>query len=162
MNNIIEKLSSYNFFNYLLPGIVFSITLSKITSYNIIVENLFLGFFVYYFIGLVISRFGSLIIEPFLKSVKFLKFTNYKDFSDAEKSDLKINILSESNNMYRTLTSMLLMIIIFKGYDKLSESYTFFNDHGSNFLLLILLAIFLFAYRKQTRYITKRIKNTKS
>jgi len=106
MKEIIEKLSSYNIFNYLLPGIVFSILTSKFTSTNLIFDNLIIGAFLYYFIGLVISRVGSVIIEPLLKRIKFLKFADYKDFVSVSKTDNKLEILSEANNMYRTFVSM--------------------------------------------------------
>jgi len=65
MKEIIEKLSSYNIFNYLFPGVVFAILATKFTNLNLTFDNLFLGAFAYYFIGLVISRFGSVFIEPF-------------------------------------------------------------------------------------------------
>src|SRR3989344_7954495 len=102
MKDILDKITSYNLFNYLLPGVLFVAILDKFTSYSLTQENLLIGAFVYYFIGLVISRFGSLIVEPFLKSVSFLKFADYVDFVSASKIDSKIEDFSEVNNMYRT------------------------------------------------------------
>ena len=67
MKELLDKLSSYNIFNYLLPGILFSVLASKTTELNLIQIDIILGVFVYYFIGLIISRIGSLIIEPILK-----------------------------------------------------------------------------------------------
>lgn len=58
MKEILEKVSSYNLFNYLLPGTVFVFVLSKISGYNFIQKDLLIGAFLYYFIGLVISRIG--------------------------------------------------------------------------------------------------------
>ena len=63
MKEIIDKLSSYNIFNYLLPGVLFVAIAKNFTEYNLILDNDFIGAFFYYFIGMVISRFGSLIIE---------------------------------------------------------------------------------------------------
>jgi hypothetical protein len=63
MINLLDKLSSYNLFNYLLPGIVFVILSSDFTRYSFVQQDIVLGLFLYYFIGLAISRFGSLIIE---------------------------------------------------------------------------------------------------
>jgi len=52
MKEILDKISSYNFFNYLLPGILFVVITEEFTSYSFIQENLVLGVFIYYFIGL--------------------------------------------------------------------------------------------------------------
>ena len=51
---------------------------SEITEYNLVQENNFIGAFLYYFIGLVISRFGSLIIGSILQidKLKFIKFAD--------------------------------------------------------------------------------------
>lgn len=68
MKEILDKLTSYNLFNYLLPGVVFAVLASKVTRFTLIQQDLVAGAFLYYFIGLVISRFGSLILEPILKN----------------------------------------------------------------------------------------------
>ncbi len=161
MKEIIEKLSSYNIFNYLLPGIVFSILTSKFTSTNLIFDNLIIGAFLYYFIGLVISRVGSVIIEPLLKRIKFLKFADYKDFVSVSKTDNKLEILSEANNMYRTFVSMFSILFLIIGFQRLSEFFIIFKNNQDLILLAVLFVLFLFSYRKQTNYITKRIKASK-
>lgn len=161
MKEIIEKLSSYNIFNYLLPGIVFSILTSKFTSTNLIFDNLVIGAFLYYFIGLVISRVGSVIIEPLLKRIKFLKFADYKDFVSVSKTDNKLEILSEANNMYRTFVSMFSILFLIIGFQRLSEFFIIFKNNQDLILLAVLFVLFLFSYRKQTDYITKRIKASK-
>ena len=77
MKELLDKLSSYNIFNYLFPGVLFVVFLSKVSNYDLIQKDIITGAFLYYFIGLVISRVGSLFIEPFLKRIKFLKFSDY-------------------------------------------------------------------------------------
>ena len=161
MKEIIEKLSSYNIFNYLLPGIVFSILTSKFTSTNLIFDNLVIGAFLYYFIGLVISRVGSVIIEPLLKWIKFLKFADYKDFVSVSKTDNKLEILSEANNMYRTFVSMFSILFLIIGFQRLSEYYIILKNIQDLIVLAVLFVLFLFSYRMQTNYITKRIKTSK-
>ena len=74
MNDLLGRISSYHLFNYLLPGCLFAIAAARVTHRQIVPENLALGFFLYYFYGLVISRVGSLAIEPFLKWIGFLNF----------------------------------------------------------------------------------------
>ena len=83
---ILDKLSSYNLFNYLLPGIIFVVVASNVTHYDFIQDDIVIGVFLYYFIGLVISRFGSLVIEPILKHFSFIQFADYKDFIAASKT----------------------------------------------------------------------------
>jgi len=103
MKDILSKLSSYNLFNYLFPGILFVIVASKVTHYSLIQQDVVIGVFLYYFIGLVVSRFGSLVIEPILRKTSFLRFADYEDFVAALKKDEKLELLSEVNNTYRTL-----------------------------------------------------------
>lgn len=161
MKDLLEKLSSYNLFNYLFPGIVFVVILKGITSYSLLQENLITGVFVYYFVGLVISRFGSLVIEPLLRKLTFLKFADYKEFVDASKKDEKIEVLSEVNNMYRTLCAMFILLIILKFYEWMETNAPIIKDWSNWIVITLLLFMFLFSYRKQTQYITKRIKANK-
>jgi len=55
MKDLLDKLSTYNIFNYLLPGIIFSVFIDSFTTHFMIPDNIFVSIFVYYFIGLVIS-----------------------------------------------------------------------------------------------------------
>ena len=159
MKEILDKLSSYNLFNYLLPGMLFVTIADKLTSYSFIEEsNLIIAGFVYYFIGLVISRFGSLTIEPTLKRISFLKFADYKEYIIASKKDPKIDLLSESNNMYRTFISMLILLVLLKLYELIELKFQILKNWNPYILIGLLLIMFLYSYRKQVGYITKRIK----
>lgn len=157
MKEIIEKISSYNIFNYLFPGFIFVIISKSITDYDFIEDDNILGAFLYYFIGMIISRFGSVILEPILKKSKFVIFCEYKDYVYTSKQDSKIELLSEVNNTYRTLNSMMLLLLILKIYNLISIKYEFDNSFGLVIISLLVFVLFLFAYRKQTNYITKRI-----
>lgn len=161
MTDLLQKISSYNLFNYLLPGILFSVALEKFGLVTFAHENLLIEAFIFYFIGLSISRFGSLITEPILKKIKFLKFAPYKDFVSASKKDAQIEIFSEANNTYRTLTSMLILLILFKAYSKLELALPELEAWRLWILLVLLLVMFLYSYKKQTDYISKRINISK-
>ena len=158
MKDLLDKLSSYNIFNYLFPGVAFVVIASKLTSYSFIQQDILVGAFLYYFIGLVISRIGSIFIEPFLKFIKFLKFADYKRFVKASKVDTRIDTLTEVNNMYRTICSLFLILIAVKGFDWLSTKWQFLTDRKIETLVVFLFLLFLFSYRKQTNYISKRIE----
>jgi len=161
MKEFIDKISSYNLFNYLFPGILYVIILKEITSYNIVQDNLILGVFLYYFIGLVISRFGSLIIEPLLKKLKIVSFIDYSDFINASKNDNKIEIFSEINNMYRTLVSLFFVVFLSKLYQVLVNNFIICNLFLPYLLVFLIFIIFLFSYRKQTKYIVDRVDHFK-
>src|SRR5260370_17535960 len=101
MNELLAKISSYSLFNYLLPGIVFTALASDILHYPIAQRDLLTAAFLYYFAGLVISRFGSLVIEPILKRFAFVHFSDYKDFLAPSEKDGQLPVLPEANNTYR-------------------------------------------------------------
>jgi hypothetical protein len=157
MKELIDKISSYNLFNYLLPGILFVCISKEFTDYNFIQDNEFIGGFLYYFIGMVISRFGSLFIEPTLKKISFLKFADYKNFVSASKKDEKIELFSEVNNTYRTITAMFVILLLIKLYNHFQVRWDIPQNETTLILVVLILLMFLFSYRKQTNYITKRI-----
>ena len=159
MEKLLDKLSSYNIFNYLFPGIIFSVLLEKTTNYKIIQENIMIEAFLVYFIGLVISRISSLVIEPILKKMKFVNFSNYKDYVLASTNDNKIELFSESNNMYRVFISLFFILITINMYENLIVSnFLILAEYTIYLLVLLLFILFLFSYRKQTNYITKRVE----
>ena len=157
MKEFFDKLSSYNLFNYLLPGILFVVIADNVTTHSFVQKDILLGVFLYYFIGLVISRIGSLAVEPILKSVKFLRFKAYPDFVKASKEDPKIELLSEVNNMYRTITGLFVCLLLLIIYDAVSIRWGWFSHHSNVIALFVLMTLFLFSYRKQCEYISKRI-----
>jgi len=129
-----------------------------LTSYSFAQENLIVDFFLYYFIGLVISRIGSLFVEPVLKKWSFLGFAEYSKFVAASKKDPKIDVLSETNNMYRTLCSMFVLLILVKLYEQTELSYPALQAWTIYIVAALLLVLFLYSYRKQTSYIKKRVE----
>lgn len=159
MKDLLDKISSYNIFNYLLPGILYVTIISKFSSVSLIQKDILIGAFFYYFIGLVISRVGSLIVEPIFKKVKILKFAEYSDFIVASEKDSKIETLSESNNMYRTLVALFLTLLLSKLYIFLSTKCEWSETTDFYITATILLTMFILAYRKQTSYITRRIQH---
>ena len=158
MKDLLDKISSYNLFNYLLPGILFVCISKYFTDYNFIQDNNFIGVFLYYFIGMVISRFGSLFVEPILKRISFLKFADYKSFIVASKKDEKIELFSEVNNTYRTIIALFIILLLLKTYNYFQVRWNISINITYLIVVVVILVIFLFSYRKQTNYITKRIK----
>jgi len=161
MKDILSKISSYNLFNYLLPGIVFAVLAERITTYKIIQSDIIVGLFLYYFCGLVISRIGSLIIEPVMKKISFVKFAPYKDYVLASAKDPTLETLSEVNNMYRTLCALFLVILATKAYEAITMYLNMSGNAPAYILFAVLLVLFALSYRKQTKYITQRVEDGK-
>ncbi|MDE0209173.1 MAG: hypothetical protein OXJ64_04755 [Boseongicola sp.] len=157
MDGLLDKISSYNIFNYLLPGSLFAVIADAVTDYRFIQEDIIVGLFLYYFIGLVVSRIGSLVIEPVLKAVRFVTFVDYRKFVEASKADSKIDVLSETNNMYRTLCALFLLLLLVVLFDKFAPLLPWLVDAVPYITGVALLVMFLFAYRKQTAYIVGRV-----
>jgi len=155
MKELLDKLSSYNLFNYLLPGTIFVAAAERISGHNFKDANIVVELFLFYFIGMVISRIGSLTVEPVLKKVKFLKFAPYPDFIRASKTDAKIDVLSEQNNTYRTLCAVFFSLGLLRVYD-LAVAW---RPRSTRTAVVVgLFFLFAFAYRKQTDYVRKRVE----
>lgn len=158
MKDLLDKISSYNLFNNLLPGILFVVLASELTRFHLIHDNLFIGFFIYYFIGMVISRLGSLFIEKLLKNIKFVKFAPYEDYIQASAKDPTLPILSEVNNTFRSLISMSVLLLILKVYEKIIVKLPVIEEYQFIGIIIIFLLLFMYAYRKQVKYISDRVE----
>ena len=159
MDGILDKISSYNIFNYLFPGSIFAVIADALTTYQVIQDDIIVGLFFYYFIGLVISRVGSLFLEPALKKLRFVSFVDYSKFVDASNVDPKIDVLSETNSMYRTLCALFIVLLAVTLFDEVAPEVPWLKTSTSYIIGTALLAIFLFSYRKQTSYVVKRVTN---
>lgn len=158
MKELLDKLSSYNIFNFLLPGIVFALLSKEVTGIDLSNDNVLLGIFLYYFYGLIVSRIGSLVIESLLKAIRFIKFSSYSDFIKASKVDNKIDLLLESNNMYRTLLSLVFCFFLLGFYSYLENKMPGIKDIRYILFGIFITVILLFSYKKQTNYIVQRVK----
>ena len=161
MKELIDKISSYNLFNYLLPGCLFAVFVEQFTSFSIAQPDIIIAFFLYYFIGLVVSRIGSLLLAPIAKRTKFVKYAEYADFVNASTTDDKLDTLSEANNTYRTLCTLFLTLAATKMYESLSIKAKLSQEMTTYSLCFALFLLFAFAYRKQVDFITKRIEARK-
>lgn len=86
MKDLLEKLSAYNIFIYLFPGILVAVLSTAVSSFDLLADDIVVGVFLYYFYGLVVSRIGSLVLEPILKRIRVVRFAPYADFVAAPVS----------------------------------------------------------------------------
>lgn len=159
MEKILEKMSAYQFLNYLIPGLIFVYALEILGVYDIKDDNMFMMLFGGYFAGMVMSRIGSLIFEKILLKWKFIQFAPYGDFKKAELKDSKITTLSTENNTYRTLLATFFVLFITYVLWLIPCVAVFMH---SKWMWLVVLALFfilfLFSYKKQTEYVKKSVE----
>lgn len=95
LNNMIEKISSYEIFNNIILGVIYSVLTEKLTRSHISTENVFMNIVLLYFIRLVIGRIGSIssdFIDWCFKKFgwkSFLHFAPYSDYITVERKDEK-------------------------------------------------------------------------
>jgi len=77
MEEIIKKIESYNILNYLLPGIIYILLAKYYIGIDIYHDNVILMTFIYYFIGLIISRIASIVVYPVLEKWKIITFSQH-------------------------------------------------------------------------------------
>ena len=130
----------------------------RLTSFSLIQRSWIVGIVLYYFIGLVISRVGSLIVKPLLERIGFVKEAPYEDYVEASKSDSKIDILSAQNTMFRTLCAMSIMLMGLKIGEKVIGILPWGADVYDFIFLVGLFMLFLFSYRKRTQAIVRRVR----
>ncbi|WP_145985779.1 hypothetical protein [Aquitalea magnusonii] len=159
MEKLIDKISAYNIFTNLFPGVVYSILVEKIWGLSLIDNNNLSAAFFYYFCGMVISRVSSIMVEPFLKKVKFVEFSEYKKYIKALAKDEQIATLLETSNVYRSVIALLVCVLATGMWVYFSTTATFIAPYMRYIILFLLLTLFLFSYKKQTKYIVARIEH---
>ena len=92
-----------------------------------------------------------------LKKLGVLEFADYKLFVAASKSDPKLEVLSEQNNTYRSLVSMVVCLLGLKIYEEVVVKFPAIAAPAPIVLAVAILVLLILSYRKQTTYITKRI-----
>jgi len=151
------RISNYNLLNNLIPGAILCVLLKHLVGYDLMNVGTLELLVVFYFIGMVNGRIGSLVIEPFLKLIKLVTFRDHKLFVEAEQKDKKIAYLSETNNMYRSMISVAFTVLIVKLYRVGVDLHWNWGNISEWVVLVAMLILFSCAYRKQTKYIVSRI-----
>ena len=158
MEKIFERISSYNILNFILPGVVYSFLCKNVLSISVPRSGIFESVFLYYAAGLVISRVGSVIIEPMLVKMKIIKRAEYTDYVKADNKNNKLEILVEMNNTFRTFISMILVF----GITALINEFLYFHPSFNYLVIAVTLVavfiVFVLSYRKQTSYIRDRVE----
>ena len=86
MESLLERLSSYNILNNLIPGAVFVFLGKLLNVISLPLDGVVERIFVYYFCGMIISRIGSLVIEGIFEKVKWIKYVPKAEYVAAVKN----------------------------------------------------------------------------
>ena len=164
LGKLVDSISSYEILNNMLPGTIYVAMAERYTTLSFRSGDIWSDLVVYYFIGLVIGRIGSLLVEPLLRLCKLLN-KDYENYITAELKDNRFKGLSAICNMYRTFVSVFLCLIptfvfccclcMIRDNDC---CLWFFRISGSIFLMIIFICSFV----KQNKYINERIKAVNS
>ncbi len=152
---ITSKISEYEILVNLFIGLLWFVIVGLLWAPRIMVLSpVYVGVLAY-FIGLVIGRVGSLILEPLLK--QFTEAASYDDFILAEKRDAKIKILHTMKTIYRNISALMVTLIatrlgVYANVDIGRYGMIFY------FISSGLFVLFFLSYIKQGKYVQKRIE----
>lgn len=158
MEKIIDKLSSYHIFNYIFPGGLFLILCNNYLNIKVEQDKFIYFFFMAYFIGIIINRVSSLVTEKIIYFVFKIKKESHENYIKATRKDEKIEILMQDINMYRSICTMLIILLIIKVAKMFGLYQLIDKDFLIVLLFIILIIIFICAYIKQTKYVISRVK----
>ena len=155
---IFDKLSLYNLVTNILPGAVLCIIFKYCIGYDLFVsDNWFLLGILFYFIGMINNRVGSIVLMPLFKWTHFIKLKPYQEYVSAEKKDETITTLSTESTVFRSYTAVCFNSLITMLFKTIADRCVFLSNHSTLLLLILLLLIFAFSYKKQLRFVQKRI-----
>lgn len=175
MDSLLKVLSTYELFVNLFPGVIFIGLAPESFQRMIEKDNAIIFLCISYFIGVIINRISSLVLEWLLVSkIKVVKYAPYRDYLNAEaiersRNEHKLDELTRINNLYRALASLCICLIMVHGYYDTPWSYLFISNScildslfctfvWNNKFYWMLLLIFIKAFSKQTGYIRARVE----
>lgn len=158
MEKLLDKITSFNIFTYFLPGLIFSFLVERYTSWVLLSGEVYKDVFIIYFIGLVISRIGSVIIEPILVSLKFVKMGKYEDYVAACKLNTKVEVIHEVTITYRSLLAAIIMFCLLYLVSILETKLPVLEPYTAPAALVAAVVILMFSFRKQSKYLTRIVK----
>ena len=158
MNDLLAKISSYNFFNYLFPGALFVVVAERMGIVALPQQlDIITRLLIYYSAGLGISRVGSLVLEPVLLFTRFVTYSEYSDYVTACDADPKIVTLVEASNTFRTIAAGALCLLVAWPLSSMARKGLIAPTTGTVLSLALVLVVFLASFKKQVGYVKKRV-----
>ena len=157
MSEILSKISSYNIFNYLFPGAVFTVLADRLNLLPGPPDKIIQQLLWYYFVGLAISRIGSVVLEPLLRKTRFVGYSDYPSYLRACAADPKMDVMVEVANTYRTLAAAFLLLLATAFTIHFAKSAGLPPKWQNYSAILLLAVLFLFSFRKQSDFVARRV-----
>ena len=153
MDEMLRKISSYDFLNSLIPGAALMFFLEEFELVSFGQINAFVLVALAYILGIIASRVGSLVLEPLAIRLGLIS-RDYRLYVSAEKVDGKLPGLVAISNMYRSLAGALIVLAVLAGGSLVAAELRGFFHVGFGFICFLLL---FFGWIKQERYVFKRM-----
>ena len=161
LREVFGKLTKYDWITTLIPGLFF-VGLANWLGLDFRAKSCFGNLTVVFFCGLVCSRVGATVVEGVAKIKRFKLFASYEDYVDWSKGDpTSAGMLVQNSNWFRSLTGMMLVLIVLYAGRELSVHFHFLSSAKHLFVLIALLVLFADSYRRQLLFTTKRINKMK-
>ena len=141
-----------------ISGVIFGYYLNDIIGIRILREDMIFNICICYVVGLLVSRFGSLVVEKVLKKLKCINFVDYKAYAVASKEDVTLRFLSQINNFFRTIIAMVFLMITTYVLSFFKEYLIEYKTPLTIILGVLVLALMICSYKKQTEYIKNRVQ----
>lgn len=158
MKEILEKLDTYEILTNLLPGFFFGLGLQILFGFQLPTSEVVSDIFFYYFLGLIVGRFGSVVVGPCLKKLRLVRYSSYSAFLEAEKCDAKISSLLTASNYFRSFLAGALLFPVVWGLKSLAIYWNWFGAHWKAVLVSVLILLFFASYRKQVSFFRARVE----
>lgn len=153
---IIDRVSSYQFFNFIYPGLLVAGVLDIYNVVDVFCLNICYILLISYSIGMLASRVGSIVIENLFVWIKLMKRFDYNEFNKAELNNTKVSLFLELSNMFRTISAACLLILIARLINSIYD-YGFAMPIGIVMLVFFVFVIFCVSFIKQYGYLKKCI-----
>lgn len=158
ITDISKKISRYEIINNLIPGFVLFVLLKQLGFQQLNIEETWLQIVVCYILGLINSRFSSLIVEGLSRKLKFIEWRDYAKFNETKAKRPFVATLQESANMYRAFASLFLLSLLAVLSKLICCNCPWMQNNGYWIVLILLFLLYIFSYRKQVNdYVVKNI-----
>lgn len=154
MEELLDKISSYDIVNCIVPGAVVCIAFDVFGFADVLNYNALVLLLAFYATGLIASRLGSIIVEPIAKKTGLISYAPYEDYVSAEHGDGKIRILQTISNMYRSLIGAAIIVLSMGLASLLPAEWRPALAVIAAVLCFILIVV---SWRKQNSYLQKSI-----
>ena len=154
LKSLSEKLSAYQLFNFIYPGAVFLGILSYKGVPLGMLKEIWWFLLASYFLGMTISRFGSIVIESICLKFGWIEKYDIKRYADDIAKNSFTAILLELTNIYRTNCSMGILLF-------LCTIFKYQQDDKCCMLFVEVLFVLLFgiSFIKQHHYLEDKLKD---